>query len=220
MAEAAARAPSKADRTRAAILAAAEAVFAKRGFAAARLEDVARKVGIRRASIVYHFRDKRELYDAVLGDALAELAAALAPALLGPGRLPDRIEDAVGVWLDTLAARPALARLLLREAADAGAGPASLAAQLAPFQALARAVIARERSERGARRLAVEPLSLATTIAGASLFYVAGMPALVPGRAGDPLEPRRLAAHRRELIALTRRMLEGRAASPRRERLR
>ncbi|MGH7287017.1 MAG: TetR family transcriptional regulator, partial [Myxococcota bacterium] len=63
MVEALRSAPSKALRTRAAILAAAEAVFAERGFAAARLEDVAARVGIRRASIVYHFRDKRELYD-------------------------------------------------------------------------------------------------------------------------------------------------------------
>jgi TetR/AcrR family transcriptional regulator len=209
MAEAARpRVPSKAQRTRAAILAAAEHVFAERGFAASRLEDVAARVGIRRASIVYHFRDKRELYDAVLEEALGALLAALAPVLLGPGPLAARIEGAVGAFLDALAARPALARLLLREAADAGAGPAALAAHLAPFHALARAAIARERSERRPARLAVDPLPLATTIAGATLFFVAGMPALMPGRAGDPREPRRLAAQRRELIAITQRLLE------------
>jgi TetR/AcrR family transcriptional regulator len=209
MAEAARRrAPSKAHRTRAAILAAAERVFAERGFAAARLEDVAARVGIRRASIVYHFRDKRELYDAVLDEALGALLAALAPALLGPGPLATRIEGAVEAFLDTLAARPALARLLLREAADAGAGPAALAAHLAPFHALARAVAARERGERRPARLAVDPLPLASTVAGATLFFVAGLPALVPGRAGDPREPRRLAAMRRELVAITQRLLE------------
>src|SRR5262245_51314565 len=182
MAEPARRAPSKALRTRAAILSAAEGVFSERGFAAARLEDVAARVGIRRASIVYHFRDKRELYDAVLEEALGALLAALAPALLGPGALAARIESAVGAFVAVLAARPALARLLLREAADAGAGPAALAAHLAPFHALARATIARERDARRPARLAVDPLQLATLIAGATLFYVAGMPALVPGR--------------------------------------
>jgi AcrR family transcriptional regulator len=213
MAEALGRPPGKALRTRAAILAAAEAVFAERGFAAARLEDVAARVGIRRASIVYHFRDKRELYEAVLGQALGALLAALAPALLGPGALATRIEAAVAVWVDTLAARPTLARLLLREAADAGAGPAALAAQIAPFQALARAAIARERSEGRSAQLGADPLQIATTIAGATLFFVAGMPALLPGRAGDPLEPRRLAAHRRELVAITQRLLEPPRAS-------
>ncbi len=215
MAEPVLRAPGKAHRTRAAILRAAEPVFAERGFAAARLEDVAARVGIRRASIVYHFRDKRELYEAVLGEALGALLSALAPALLGPGALAARIEAAVGAWVDALAARPTLARLLLREAADAGAGPAALAAQLAPFYALARAAIARERSERRGLGAGVDPLQLATTIAGATLFFVAGMPALLPGKAGDPLEPRRLAAHRRELIAITQRLLESpRAARP------
>jgi TetR/AcrR family transcriptional regulator len=50
---------ARAIRTRAAILDAAEALFSERGFDATRLEDVAERVGIRRASIVYYFKDKR-----------------------------------------------------------------------------------------------------------------------------------------------------------------
>ncbi|TFG91552.1 MAG: TetR/AcrR family transcriptional regulator, partial [Myxococcales bacterium] len=57
---------SRAEQTRTALLDASEALFAERGFDATRLEDVALRVGIRRASIVYYYRDKRELYDAVL----------------------------------------------------------------------------------------------------------------------------------------------------------
>ena len=72
-----ARLTSRAERTRATILETAEALFAERGFEATRLEDVAERVGIRRASIVYYFRDKRELYEAVLQDVFEELLAAL-----------------------------------------------------------------------------------------------------------------------------------------------
>ena len=68
MAEASPALSSRAERTRTAILVAAEGLFAQKGFDATRLEDVAAAVGIRRASIVYYFRDKRELYDAVLED--------------------------------------------------------------------------------------------------------------------------------------------------------
>ncbi len=62
---------SRAEKTREAILSAAENLFAEKGFAATRLEDVAEVVGIRRASIVYYFRDKHELYGAVL-DSLVQ----------------------------------------------------------------------------------------------------------------------------------------------------
>ena len=58
--------PRGAQHTRAQLLDAAEAIFAERGFDATRLEDVAKAVGIRRASIVYHFRDKQTVYHAVL----------------------------------------------------------------------------------------------------------------------------------------------------------
>ena len=55
------RAVPRSERTRAAILAAAEALFAERGVAETRLEDVAAAVGIRRASIVYYFAGKSQL---------------------------------------------------------------------------------------------------------------------------------------------------------------
>ena len=49
----------QADRTRSQILVAAARHFAERGFAAARLEDVAGEVGIGRSAVLYHFKDKR-----------------------------------------------------------------------------------------------------------------------------------------------------------------
>ena len=59
--------------TRQAILRAAEQVFAERGYAGARMDDVAAEVGIKRASMVYYFRDKRSLYVALLDDLYGEL---------------------------------------------------------------------------------------------------------------------------------------------------
>ena len=56
------------EATRQAILEAAEQLFANVGFNAARLEDVALTVGIRRPSIIYYFANKQELYDAVEAD--------------------------------------------------------------------------------------------------------------------------------------------------------
>ena len=81
----AARPLAKADRTRAAVLEAAERLFARRGYAATRLEDVAEAVGVKRAALFYHFRDKQALYDAVLEAAFGELVERLEPLLAGPG---------------------------------------------------------------------------------------------------------------------------------------
>lgn len=197
--------PAKAERTRAAILAAAERLFAERGFDATRLEDVAAAVGIRRASIVYYFRDKAELYDAVLADVLGALRARLAAALLGTGAFAVRIERAVSAWIDAVVERPALARLLLREVADgAPARRSRLAPHLAPFFALVeRALDAPD----AAQPPGVDPVAVASQVAGGTVFFVAAMPTLLAGDAFDPLEPARLEALRRELLGAVRRLL-------------
>ncbi len=54
--------------TKAAILAAAAAVFAKGGFAAARMADIAVAAGLPKANLHYYFRTKDILYRAVLED--------------------------------------------------------------------------------------------------------------------------------------------------------
>ena len=58
MAQRARQATPRAERTRASILEVAEVIFAEKGFDGTRLEDVAQAVKIRRASIVYYFKDK------------------------------------------------------------------------------------------------------------------------------------------------------------------
>ncbi len=86
---------TRSERTRSAILAAAEDLFAERGFAATRLEDIAERVGIKRASIVYYFKDKRELYEAVLSSVLGGLHQALNAELSRHEVLGMRIEAAM-----------------------------------------------------------------------------------------------------------------------------
>src|SRR5512140_1041927 len=119
----------KAERTRTSILEVSEQVFAEKGYAAARLEDVAARVGIRRASMVYYFRDKRELYDAVLSDIFGELLDRYQGALTGRAPLPARIEAVVDSWVGYVAERPTVARLLLWEAADGSRERVAVAAE-------------------------------------------------------------------------------------------
>ena len=52
----------QAERTRENILKAGLKVFSKKGFAASRLEDIAREAGVTRGAIYWHFHDKLELF--------------------------------------------------------------------------------------------------------------------------------------------------------------
>ncbi len=201
-------ASARSQRTRAAILDAAEALFAERGFDATRLEDVAERVGIRRASIFYYFKDKQAVYRAVLGEVLSGLHARVEEALSSDAPLAQRIEAGVTAWVDYVGARPSLARLLLREVADATPErrPALLE-HTAPFVELIRREVFDREDLREARLAPIDPAHLASTIAGSTVFFVAAMPTLVPDLGLDPLSPERLDAHRREVLRIVRRLL-------------
>ncbi len=81
---------------RAAILSAALDEFSDRGFAATRLEDVARRAGVAKGTIYLYFRDKESLFQDLVRDMLAPLVGtieALSEADLPARALADRIVD-------------------------------------------------------------------------------------------------------------------------------
>ncbi len=196
------------ERTRRAILEAAEILFARKGFAGTRLEDVAGAVGIRRPSILYYFPDKAQLYDAVLSDVMGGLLDRIRGALEAPGALPDRILAAISAWVDYVAERPALARLLLREVADGSADePPPLVRHTRPFLEMVEKVLEREPSESLSSLHAIDPVHLASTVCGATVFLVSGMPALLPDMQLDPLSRTQIETHRREVLSIARRLL-------------
>lgn len=199
---------SRSERTRAAILAAAERLFAERGCAETRLEDVAAAVGIRRASLFYYWADKHALYDAVLAEVCGDLRRRLEPVLLGPGTLLDRSLAAVEVWVEALAARPTTARILLREVADGRSGqePAIVKHTRAFFELVGQA-LARSGGDVLAHAEPVHPVHLAAVVTGSTVFFIAAMPALLPGLGFDPFEPSRLDAFKDELTCTVRRLL-------------
>jgi TetR/AcrR family transcriptional regulator len=108
----------KGEITRQRILEAGETVFAELGFAAARLEDVANAVGIRRASIVYYFRNKQELYDAVEAGIFSALQAHSRSRLEAGASAMTRLQQLFDSWLEFMSARPTAARIIMRNTAD------------------------------------------------------------------------------------------------------
>jgi TetR/AcrR family transcriptional regulator len=195
----------RAQRTRAAILAAAESVFAERGFASARLEDVAAQVEIRRASLVYYFRDKRALYEAVLQNLLGELQVRYQTVVDGPGTIPQKLDRVTTVWLEYLAERPALSRIVLREAAESSPVSAVLADGVRP---LIKAVLGLVVEGQQLRLFdPVDPLRFVLTIAGTTIFYDTFAQMLDAGRTHHPGPPSKPAGHTDEVLRILRRLV-------------
>jgi TetR/AcrR family transcriptional regulator len=199
--------PAKAERTRATVLEAAEQLFARRGYAATRLEDVADAVGVKRAALFYHFRDKRALYDATIEAAFADLVARLHAAFTADAPIAARFEAAVECWVDAALARPALARLILRHAADAEERPAT---PLFPAtERLLRMGWALFEEGRGTGELDPlhdDPFHAASALLGATVFYVSALAPLLPRGDFDPLAPEQVAAHKRDALRTARRL--------------
>lgn len=91
------------------ILAAATQAFARAGFAATSLDDIAAEAGISRVILYRHFESKTDLYRAVLDQACERLVAAV-----GEGRYTPASLDAL---VEAAAADPAGFRLLFQHAA-------------------------------------------------------------------------------------------------------
>ena len=64
------RTKQEAQQTRSALLDAAEAVFEQRGVAGTSLQEVAEAAGVTRGAVYWHFRDKADLYNAMMDRAV------------------------------------------------------------------------------------------------------------------------------------------------------
>ena len=63
--------------TRATVLKAALTVFSKKGYAAARLDDVAKTAKVTRGAIYWHFKGKADLYNTLIEEMSARGASVL-----------------------------------------------------------------------------------------------------------------------------------------------
>jgi len=190
-------------RTRARIVAAAEQHFAVRGFEATRLDDIAADVGIRRAAIFYHFGDKQELYTAVLDEVFGAWTAALPKT----GSPAERVEASLTGWIDYVAQRPTVARLILREAANFQPGLVSpfVRAGSGPVEWF-RATI-EEGVATGEFDPIVEPHRFMSLMGGVTVFHFAAMPWLTLDTPIDPWSRAELEKNKREILLVARGML-------------
>jgi TetR/AcrR family transcriptional regulator len=165
-----------AEATREALLRAATELFAERGFEGVRVELIARKAGVTKALVNYHFGGKRRLYLAIFRSTFAEIVARVGALRASARPAPELLQEFVAMFAEMATERrPNFPALLLREVLDGARGldreifPPVLAILGAVREIVARGV--REGSFRP-----VDPVLTHLSLVGSLVFFFATAP--------------------------------------------
>jgi AcrR family transcriptional regulator len=113
-------APNRAERAaerRAAIVEAAMQEFVARGFAATRLDDIARRAGVAKGTIYLHFKDKESMFEELIRTALVPLIGRMAPPAPLTGSVREAVEGFAQMFIREVAStsRGDIVRLIMAE---------------------------------------------------------------------------------------------------------
>jgi TetR/AcrR family transcriptional regulator len=168
--------------TRERILTVARRLFASHGYHGTHLRDIARAVGIRKASIFHHFPSKDDLYRATLERGVHEVGAVIRTALDSERAPEDRIRDLVSAYVGLVADRPESAKLLLRLSLGDAGGPVDYNDSQQIVAAVAEMIA--EGQRRGIFR-PIDPIALVLGVVGMVVFFSTTAELLAPAWAAD-----------------------------------
>lgn len=205
------------DRSRAAILGAAEELFARKGFEATSLEEVGWAAGLSRGTPRCFFGSKEDLYRVVLESVFADARewVARGRAAASGTAAEVAIAEAVGSYVDFLASRPTFVRLAGWEALTGGRSFGETPPHLA-FVRDGLAAVSEELS-RGTLSPA-DPDQILIDIVSLCFFQLAHADSLLKALGVDPYDPAFLETRKRHVVDLVLRGLlpvgaKGEAAS-------
>jgi AcrR family transcriptional regulator len=177
---------------RARILAAATRIFAQKGLEGSSVQDVADAVGLRKPSVLWHFRSKEELHRAVLEGLLSRWNETL-PRLMRAAAREDRFDAVMDETIAFFADDPDRARLLLREALDRPHAMRALVARyVRPWMSVVTDAI-RRGQRAGVIRAGVDPEAYVVMVIHLVIGNVATVGTvsmLADGSKGSKLPPR------------------------------
>jgi TetR/AcrR family transcriptional regulator len=153
------------------ILAAAEALFAERGFDGVSMNEIAARADVSKANVFHHFSSKNALYLEVVRLACRDSAEQLDHLESDQRPFPERLADFAREHLASLLAQERVSRLVLRELLENGPRRGQELAERVFGEKFARFVaILRAAQAQGALRTDVDPAMIATLLIGADVF--------------------------------------------------
>ena len=187
------------ERSRAAILDAAETLFAEKGYATTSLREVGERAGTSRGTPAYFFDSKEGLYEAVLNRAFAraqrEVLKAQARATAQGGGVASLLRELVGSYMDFLSAHPTFIRLVERESLSGGRHLAQNMPHLAALEAGLQAA-------RSQLAPSEDPRQLLLSVMGMCWFPLSQSATLLPALGLDARDPEFLEARKRHIVDL------------------
>ncbi len=188
--------------TREAILDVARTAFAERGYDGASIGDIAKSVGIAKASLLHHFPNKDDLYREVFERLLAEWFVWVEDALGDAGEGWSQFDHVLAAGFKFFAENPDIVRLVRREALeDESHLGVDLGVALRPM--FERAVGFAEAQMKAGNFKSHDPEQLVISGLGAVLSYFSDLP-FIEGLLGrDPMSADEIArreAHIREFF--------------------
>jgi TetR/AcrR family transcriptional regulator len=170
------RTPHDSEATKEALLSAGTELFAQQGFDGVRVEAIARKAGVNKALINYHFGGKRKLYLAILSLTFREVKLSADELLRSPLPAPELLKAFVRGFANFVAKRrPSFPALLLREVLSQQRLPPEIVADMVGLFGVTRQII--ERGVREGSLRPVDPMLAHLSLIGSLVFFFATEPA-------------------------------------------
>jgi len=189
--------------SRASILAAAERVFAERGLAGARMDEIATQARVNKALVYYYFKSKEELYEAVVEDHFKAFNHQALEVLSSSGPPRDILLRYVSLHFDFISARHRYASLFQQFMSAGGEMPRRFARKyFAPRSEAFAGLLQRGIREGDFRR--VDRFHAGVSVIALIVFYFSAAPVLNLLGHTDAFSEANLKRRKQEVLAFIR----------------
>ena len=152
------------------IIQVARELFAQKGYSAVSMDEIAKRVGIKKASLYYHFKSKDEIYRTIIQKAIDEVLKILEVSFSGENIVEEAKNFSVKIH-EFIFENKDYVKIMAREIIDGNISPKEISQKYIPIVLKFGVKILEEGQKKGIFRRDVDPNHLAFTIAGAILIY-------------------------------------------------
>jgi TetR/AcrR family transcriptional regulator len=162
-----------------AILEAAETLFAQKGFDAVSMSAIAKLANTSKPNIYHHFKNKNDLYLAVMKTAVRRSSALLDTLEQAPGTFKQHLAEFASGQLENLLTHKRSTQLMLRETLSEGSQYGQEITQMAMGEVFSRLVaMVQQGQQENEFRQNIDPMLAAFMIISANMFFFQASPTM------------------------------------------